>query len=269
MPHMQAQAAAPSCPSAPSAIAEQEDTRCSASHDSCDTQEPADDVAASLNKARGTSDQDISGTAAEALDCAMPDRLPGGLDRAGSAAERFSAKGLQNESPPVGSEALSLDRTVASICDLLTNTSPDPTKPEERAAVREDSAGEAASDSHSDHAQHLRNTTAFGGATEPVSCPQNDANSESGDSRAESEHFTSDREHEIEQAVTSSLEDLGSENAGFDTEQEEALMAALGLDSFSDASIEEEDFSDASIEEEDFGNNEEDFGNNEENGDGA
>lgn len=41
------------------------------------------------------------------------------------------------------------------------------------------------------------------------------------------------------------MRDPDSESAGFDTEQEEALLAALGLEDVNDASIEEDTFNDS------------------------
>jgi hypothetical protein len=245
-------AAQPGSP-AVSTSTEQEGVHSSISHVSCAEQETASTVLAST---QNTSDHSLAevtalpllysatGTFKSAPACPQD-----GLNKSGSAAQPFNADALQNDTPPAGSEALNLDRTVATIWDLdtdgLTGVSPDLANPEERTTAREGPSptGEPVFDSSSEAAQGPKTHASSCGAEDRY-LPDATA-PDSSDSGAESDYSRSDGELETEQRDTSIVRDPDSESAGFDTEQEEALLAALGLEDVFDASIEEDTFNDS------------------------
>ena len=175
----------------------------------------------------------------EGVSMSAPACPPGGIDRVGITKQPISADMALQRTLAAGSEALDLDRTVASIWDLDTDGLTVPL-PDEQSTARESPTiltGELGCDSSSDNAQ-------CGTAGEPGSHIDNAAASDSSDSRAEAQHSKGDGENESEQGESSTGIDPDSESAGFDTEQEQALLAALGLEDSSDATIEEDAFSD-------------------------
>ncbi|CAL8468473.1 g8013 [Coccomyxa elongata] len=159
---------------------------------------------------------------------------------AGSATLQPLASNAQHVVPTMSTGALSLDRTIACILDLDTDgptiASRDLSSQQEQAAAIEvsrstpagDSMTGCAADSPASHSTAIEHSSSF----------HADAQPERGDT------IQVILNHATDQEDTSAAEDPGSASAGFDTEQEDALLAALGLDKFSDASIEEECYSD-------------------------
>ena len=156
---------------------------------------------------------------------------------AGSAAIPPVAGSAQHADPIVGTGALSLDRTVAGILDLdtdgPTNASTDLDSHEEQAADSEVSRSSPAGDDMTGCAP--KRTASHSTAAEvPNYSSHAAARPERGDTNpACSSH-----------ATDSAAEDPGSDRSGFDTEQEDALLAALGIDEDLDAHTEEESYSD-------------------------
>ncbi len=158
----------------------------------------------------------------------------------GSATLQPLASNAQHVVPTLSTGALSLDRTVACILDLDTDgptvASTGLSSQREQAAAVEVSRNTPAGDDMTGCA--VDSPASHSKAREQSSTSHADAQPKRGDTS----HFILNRE--TDHGDASAAEDPGSASAGFDTEQEDALLAALGLDEFSDASIEEECYSD-------------------------
>ncbi|BDA43578.1 probable oral-facial-digital syndrome 1 protein homolog at N-terminal half [Coccomyxa sp. Obi] len=159
---------------------------------------------------------------------------------AGSATIQPLASSVQHAVPTLGTGALGLDRTVAGILDLdtdgPTNASNGLNSHGEQAAAIEVSRSAPAGDSMTGCA-----------AESPPSCSTAGEQSSSSHAAAQPEWGDTIQvfsTHAADQEAASAAEDPGSGDAGFDTEQEDALLAALGIDGDSDASLEEECYSD-------------------------
>ena len=156
---------------------------------------------------------------------------------AGSAADPPTASSAQHADPNVGTGALSLDRTVAGILDLdtdgPTNASTCLDSHEEQAANNEVSRSSPAGDDMTGCAP--KRTASHSTAAEVPNCSSHAAaRPERGDNNSACSSHATD----------SAAEDPGSDRSGFDTEQEDALLAALGIDEDLDAHTEEESYSD-------------------------